>query len=217
MARGTGQGDCSAPPRARGGTPAEATRALSAIETVFGEAPVCMIELGSGSLYDPETNTAICDPAQANADVKLLHELGHAVFTDEGIAACRYDTILDSIYDSRAFQALKDEGASYRTADDEVLAQAYAHYVAFRSGDPELTRQLAAVAADEDGPICWKGKDFIPVAAALAALLKPEAHWCAWFVELPGRASRIPVCVDAPNEEAAIMRAGMRRADRLAP
>lgn len=151
--------------------------------------------MGSGTAFDILVSSDGDDPA-----FTLVHEVGHyldhqALGVAPGTfasAAGELCELLDSLEMTDAVRELRrlerqapialsdvgglavildDDDFAYLLEPEELFARSYAQYVAVRSGDPTLLRDLLA-AQRIVYPQQWKDRDFEAVAAAFDEVLE---------------------------------------------
>lgn len=123
----------------------------------------------------------------AGLPFNLAHEVGHlldhvAIGSPDAFASTGRDPLLDDLVGAirgtaahAGLRAVRSPARRRYLGDRrELVARAYAQYVALRSGDPELTALLATArrpAPDGTPGGQWDDDDFGPVAAALDRLI----------------------------------------------
>jgi hypothetical protein len=150
------------------------------------------------------------DPFEPHIELAIVHEIGHfldhqAIGNRGGYASNRHPNMdrwrqalvaTDAIRGLRALDRMSNDDLAMllqrpvhfddRAAIDRLLryteswARSYVQYIAARSGDVLLQRQIAAertVADHIDAPGIWDDSDFIPLHAAIDDLFRQKG----WF------------------------------------
>lgn len=136
--------------------------------------------------YDSNTDQIILNGDIPNTEATLVHEFGHHLslaeegnwslnaFMDKVDRTPSLRKVIDSIYKSDTYQGIKEktEGGdgsgffSYLADEREAFARSYFQWIALRSGDKTLQRQLKEN-RDRNPNYQWYDSDFTPIAEAL--------------------------------------------------
>ncbi|MBP5163610.1 MAG: hypothetical protein ILP16_11635 [Spirochaetales bacterium] len=167
--------------------------ALKAIDKVHGDGslPGASVK-GSSNLkattrgkYLPRTRDILVNAYNNTPAITILHEIGHYI-DENGIKKVDDSVKMASEAGTEKMQALigvlKESdsvklgdylyGGTYFASNREMFARAYAQYIALKSGDPVLLKQLEEVSST--GFDQWSQESFRPIAKAFDDLFEEE-------------------------------------------
>lgn len=167
-----------------------ANRALAAIDKVHDipdKFPKATLSVGGGDAdgsYSSGDDTISINPKHAGREITFVHEMGHHLslgeegnyslnqFLDKADRIPSLRNIIDKIYESDTYSGLKERNAgkkdgydSYLLDERESFARAYAQWIAVRSGDKLLLKQMKAN-RDRNPNFQWYDDDFTQIASA---------------------------------------------------
>lgn len=176
---------------------AQISRTLAVIDQVHddGALPKVIINAKARSnqngTFWPTDNRIGISPRGPWPQMTTAHEIGHLldyqVLGRTGVYASAADPALavwrEAVQNSRAIQMIVESvkgrrpvyNAEYYLRDREIWARSYAQYIAVRSGDVEMLRQLDLIRARPTGQfIQWSDADFAPIAEAIDNLFRSK-------------------------------------------